>query len=108
MASLVGGKEVSMETYIIFIVGIICTVFGIVRTVWERKLIISRKVVTGTNGFSATVVGGLAGAAGLWQVTESYLYAGIYLLLTAAAYIMVCIFVKKKEYPAEERFTKEW
>lgn len=97
-----------MAANLLYIFFLICPIFGLIRLVWERKLIISRKVVTGTNGFSATVFGCIVGVGGLWQLTHNYILAAIYLLIMSAVYIAICFFVKKKEYPEEERFTKEW
>ncbi|MDE7310363.1 MAG: hypothetical protein K2N87_01895 [Eubacterium sp.] len=86
----------------------LCPIFGLIRLFWERRLIVSRKTFTGTDGFSATVIGTLAGIAGLWQMTDNYIYAAVYVAAVIAAYILICVFVPKKEYPPEERFTKEW
>ncbi len=96
-----------MEMKFLFIVAILCPAFGLIREVWERKLIITRKCVSGTNGFSATVIGTLAGISGLWQLNASYIYIVMYTFLIITAYIIICILVKKEEYPESERFTKE-
>lgn len=95
------------ELNFVYYILIACPAFGLIRLFWERRLIMTRKAVTGTDGFSATVIGTLAGIAGLWQITDNYIYAAVYLAAVTAAYILICVFVPKKEYPPEKRFTKE-
>jgi hypothetical protein len=41
-------------------------------------------------------------------MTEKYSYAVIYAIALAVVYIIICCVVKKKEYPDEESFTKEY
>lgn len=97
-----------MAMNLLYIFLMICPVFGLIRLVWERKLIISRKVVSGTDSFYTTTIGCIVGTGGLWELTGSYICAAAYLSVIIAAYIAICVLVKKKEYPEQERFTKEW
>ena len=96
------------EELLLYILAVILPVFGLVRLVWERKLEISRKVVSGTSAFYATVVGSIAGISVLWFLTGNVIYVTIYLTVIIVCYAVICAVVKKKEYPEEERFTKEW
>lgn len=96
-----------MAMKLFYILAVICPVFGLIRTVWERKLIITRKCVSGTDGFSTTMIGTIVGTAALWQMKGSYIYSILYVSSIIIAYILACILVKKEEYPEEERFTKE-
>jgi ABC-type methionine transport system permease subunit len=100
--------RVFFETNGLFILGLLFSIWGIVMTALERKLIFTRKAVTGINGFTVTVMGGIIGAGGLWVMTEKYYYPVIYSIALVAAYIIICCAVKMKEYPDEERFTKEY
>lgn len=92
---------------LMYILAMILPVFGLVRLVWERRLEVSRKAVTGTNAFSSTVLGCIVGTGALWMLTGSYIYTAVYLALIIISYAVICVVVKKKEYPEEERFTKE-
>jgi ABC-type methionine transport system permease subunit len=105
-----GGIDMSefFKTNGLFILGLLFSIWGIVMTILERKLIFTRKAVTGINGLTVTVMGGIIGAGGLWVMTEKYSYAVIYAIALAVVYIIICCVVKKKEYPDEERFTKEY
>lgn len=96
------------EEMLLYILAVILPVFGLVRLVWERKLKVSRKVVSGTSAFYSTLVGCMIGAIGLWTVTGNYICVAIYLTVIIVCYAVICAVVKKKEYPEEERFTKEW
>ena len=60
---------------LLYMFAMILPAFGLVRLVWERKLEVSRKAVTGTNAFSSTVLGGIVGTGALWKLTGSYIYA---------------------------------
>lgn len=97
-----------MAMHLLYIFFLICPAFGLIRLVCERKLIISRKTVTGTDAFSTTMLGCILGADGSWQLAHNYILTAIYLLVIIAAYAAICFFVKKEEYPEKERFTKEW
>ncbi len=92
---------------LLYMFAMILPAFGLVRLVWERKLEVSRKAVTGTNAFSSTVLGGIVGTGALWKLTGSYIYAAAYAAIIVVCYGVICVVVKKKEYPEEERFTKE-
>jgi hypothetical protein len=92
---------------ILFILGLLLSVWGIVMTILERRLIFTRKAVTGINGLTVTVFGGIIGAGGSWVISEKVLFPVIYAVVLLVAYILVCCVVKKKEYPDEEHFTKE-
>ena len=81
--------------------------FGLVWTVLERKLIVSRKHVTGTNGFTYTVVGACATAVCVYMTTDRIVPAACLLAAFIIAYALICCFVKKKEYSREEKYTKE-
>lgn len=82
-------------------------VFGLVMTVLERKLIVSRKHVTGINGFTAMMVGACLTASSVYKTTDRILPAVCVLALFIVAYALICRFVEKKEYPSEELYTKE-
>jgi phosphotransferase system glucose/maltose/N-acetylglucosamine-specific IIC component len=90
-----------------FIAGLLLSVWGIVMTILERRLIFTRKAVTGINGLTVTVMGGIFGAGGLWVLTEKYYAPIVYAVVLLVVYIIICCAVKKKEYPEDERFTKE-
>ena len=92
---------------LLYMFAMILPAFGLVRLVWERKLEVSRKAVTGTNAFSSTVLGGIVGTGALWKLTGSYINAAVYAAVTVVCYGVFCAVLKKKEYPEEERFTKE-
>ena len=92
---------------LLYMFAMILPVFGLARLVQERKLEVSRKAVTGTNAFSSTVLGGIVGTGALWKLTGSYIYAAVYAAIIVVCYGGICVVVKKKEYPEEERFTKE-
>lgn len=96
-----------MAMKLFYILAVICPVFGLIRTVWERRLIITRKCVSGTDGFSTTMIGTIVRTAALWQMKGSYIYSIIYVSVIITMYILIGILVKKEEYPEEERFTKE-
>ena len=88
-----------------------------VRTTWpggiffnnklERKLIVSRKHVTGVSGFTSTMVGAVMIAGSLYAMTEKVIWFVLALAVIILAYATICYFVEKKEYNAEERYTKE-
>lgn len=82
-------------------------VFGLVMTVLERRLIVSRKHVTGVNGFTAMMVGACLTASSVYITTDRILPAVCILALFIIAYALICRFVGMKEYPPEERYTKE-
>ena len=63
---------------LLYMFAMILPAFGLARLVWERKLEVSRKAVTGTNAFSSTVLGGIVGTGALWKLTGSYIYAAVY------------------------------
>ena len=52
---------------LLYMFALILPAFGLARLVWERKLEVSRKAVTGTNAFSSTVLGGIVGTGALWK-----------------------------------------
>ena len=81
--------------------------FGLAWTMLERKLIVSRKHVTGTNGFTYTVVGACAAAVSVYVMKGSIVAAAMILAVFIAAYSLICRFIEKKEYPQEDRYTKE-
>lgn len=99
--------EEFIELYVCLILGTAGSVFGLVLTILERRLVVTRKPVAGSSGFSVTIFGGIVGAIGMWQVTDNYYYMGLYLLIVIIAYVIICALVKKKEYPEEEQFKKE-
>lgn len=82
-------------------------IFGLVWTVLERKLIVSRKHVTGTNGFTYTMVGACVTAVSVYMTTDRIAPAACILVAFIIAYALICHFVEKKEYSEEERYTKE-
>ena len=88
-------------------IGIIVALFGLIWTVLERKLIVSRKHVTGVSGFTAAMVGAVMIAGSIYAMTENVLYFMLALAVVILAYATICHFVEKKEYSAEERFIKE-
>lgn len=81
--------------------------FGLVWTVLERKLIVSRKHVTGTNGFTYTIVGACVAATSVYMTTGRIAPAACILVAFIIAYALICHFVEKKEYSEKERYTKE-
>ena len=54
-----------------FGLGVFIAVFGLVMTVLERKLIVTRKAVVGYSGVNSTIVGGIIGVGCLYQITGS-------------------------------------
>ena len=88
-------------------IGIIVALFGLIWTVLERKLIVSRKHVTGVSGFTSAMVGAVMIAGSIYAMTENVLYFMMSLAVVILAYATICHFVEKKEYSAEERFIKE-
>lgn len=99
---------ITVDNILPFILGLLISIFGLVLTVLERKLIVTRKAVVGQNAFSITVVGCILGTGGTYMLTENYILAGIYALIVLVIYKLICYKVKKVEYPEEERFTKEY
>ena len=89
------------------LIGVFVTAFGLISTVLERKLIFSRKHVTGVSGFTSIMVGAVMVAGSAYAVTEKVIYFFLVLVIVIAAYWAVCHFVEKKEYPFEDRYTKE-
>ena len=73
----------------------------------ERKLIVSRKHVTGVSGFTSTMVGAVMIAGSLYAMTEKVIWFALALAIIILAYATISHFVEKKEYNAEERYTKE-
>lgn len=102
---LEGGGNMGVK--LLCILGVICPVYGFIMTICERKLILTRKVVTGINSFTITVYCTIIGAMSLWQIKSNYIYTALYLLVIITVYILICIIVKKEEYPDGERFKKE-
>ena len=96
-----------MYIWIGLCIGIFVAMFGLIWTVLERKLIVSRKHVTGVSGFTSTMVGAVMIAGSLYAMTEKVLYFVLGLAVVILAYATICHFVEKKEYSAEERYTKE-
>ena len=88
-------------------IGIFVALFGLIWTVLERKLIVSRKHVTGVSGFTSTMVGAVMIAGSLYAMTEKVMYFMLALAVVILAYATICHFVEKREYSAEERYTKE-
>lgn len=99
---------ITVESILPFILGLFISIFGLVLTVLERKLIVTRKAVVGQNAFSITVFGCVLGTGGTYMLTENYILAGVYALIVLIIYIIICRIVKKVEYPEKERFTKEY
>ena len=89
------------------IIGSLITLFGLVWTILERKLIVSRKHVTGVSGFTSTMVGALICAGAAYYDTGSGLFFALTLIFIIVIYALICCTVKKKEYSPEERYTKE-
>ena len=96
-----------MYIWIGFGIGIFVALFGFIWTVLERKLIVSRKHVTGVSGFTSSMVGAVMIAGSVYAMTEEILYFALSLAVIILAYATICHFVPKKEYPPEERYTKE-
>ena len=96
-----------MYIWIGLCIGIIVALFGLTWTVLERKLIVSRKHVTGVSGFTSAMVGAVMIAGSIYAMTENVLYFMLALAVVILAYATICHFVEKKEYSAEERFIKE-
>ena len=96
-----------MYIWIGLCIGIFVALFGLIWTVLERKLIVSRKHVTGVSGFTSTMVGAVMTAGSLYAMTEEILYFILALAVVILAYATICHFVEKKEYSADERYTKE-
>ena len=88
-------------------IGLLVGIFGLVWTVLERRLIVSRKHVTGVSGFTSAMVGALLCAASAYVATDRIIYFIIVIAAFIAVYALICRFVEKKEYPPEERYTKE-
>lgn len=96
-----------MYIWIGLCIGIFVALFGLIWTVLERKLIVSRKHVTGVSGFTSTMVGAVMIAGSLYAMTEKILHFILALAVVVLAYATICHFVVKKEYSTEERYTKE-
>ena len=96
-----------MYIWIGLCIGIFVALFGLIWTVLERKMIVSRKHVTGVSGFTSTMVGAVMIAGSLYAMTEKILYFILALAVVILAYATICHFVVKKEYSTEERYTKE-
>lgn len=96
-----------MYIWIGLCIGIFVALFGLIWTVLERKLIVSRKHVTGVSGFTSMMVGAVMIAGSLYAMTEKILSFILALAVVVLAYVAICYFVEKKEYSAEERYTKE-
>ena len=96
-----------MYIWIGLCIGIFVALFGLIWTVLERKLIVSRKHVTGVSGFTSTMVGAVMIAGSLYAMTETILHFIRALAVVVLAYATICHFVVKKEYSTEERYTKE-
>ena len=96
-----------MYVWIGLCIGIFVALFGLIWTVLERKLIVSRKHVTGVSGFTSTMVGAVMIAGSLYAMTEKILHFILALAVVVLAYATICHFVVKKEYSTEERYTKE-
>lgn len=88
-------------------IGVLVTLFGLVWTVLERKLIVSRKHVTGVSGFTSSMCGAVMIAGAGYAMTEKFICFVLPLALVILAYSTICHFVPKKEYSPEERYTKE-
>ena len=96
-----------MYIWIGLCIGIFVALFGLIWTVLKRKLIVSRKHVTGVSGFTSMMVGAVMIAGSLYAMTEKILSFILALAVVVLAYVAICHFVEKKEYSAEERYTKE-
>ena len=96
-----------MYIWIGFGIGIFVALFGLIWTVLERKLIVSRKHVTGVSGFTSSMVGAVMIAGSVYAMTEEIMYFVLALAIVILAYATICHFVPKKEYSPEERYTKE-
>lgn len=96
-----------MYIWIGLCIGVFVALFGLIWTVLERKLIVSRKHVTGVSGFTSTMVGAVMIAGSFYAMTEEILYFILPLAVVILAYATICHFVEKKEYSAEERYKKE-
>ena len=96
-----------MYIWIGLCIGIFVAVFGLVWTVLERKLVVSRKHVTGVSGFTSSMVGAVMIAGSLYAMTEKVIWFVLALAVIILAYATICHFVEKKEYSAGERYTKE-
>ena len=96
-----------MYIWIGLCIGIFVALFGLIWTVLERKLIVSRKHVTGVSGFTSTMVGAVMIAGSLYVITEKILHFILALAVVVLAYATICHFVVKKEYSTKERYTKE-
>ena len=96
-----------MYIWIGLCIGIFVALFGLIWTVLERKLIVSRKHVTGVSGFTSSMVGAVMIAGSFYAMTEEILYFILPLAVVILAYATICHFVEKKEYNDEERYTKE-
>ena len=82
-------------------IGIFVALFGLIWTVLERKLIVSRKHVTGVSGFTSTMVGAVMIAGSLYAMTEKVMYFMLALAVVILAHATICHFAEKKEYSAE-------
>ena len=81
--------------------------FGLVMTALERRLIVTRKVPAGWNGFTGTACGGIILALGLYQCTGSPLSPLLALAGALGAYLLLCRLVERKEYSEKDWYTKE-
>lgn len=92
---------------IVLWLGIFGVVFGLVLTILERKLVVTRKPVAGCSGFSTMMLGCTVTAGCLWLKTENLFYFIAVIAGSLVLHAIVCLLVEKKEYPLNERFTKE-
>ena len=104
---MISKESNKMYIWIGLCIGIFVALFGLIWTVLERKLIVSRKHVTGVSGFTSTMVGAVMIAGSLYAMTEKILHFILALAVVVLAYATICHFVVKKEYSTEERYTKE-
>ena len=93
--------------FILLGIGTVGTIFGLILTILERRLLVTRKPVAGTDGFAVTMYGCVAAALSIWVMTENLLYSGLAIAVGVVLYVIICFAVHKKEYPSSERFKKE-
>ena len=96
-----------MYIWIGMAIGIFVAVFGLIWTALERKLVVSRKHVTGVSGFTSSMVGAVMIAGSLYAMTEKVIWFVLALAVIILAYAAICGLVKKEEYLLEERYSKE-
>ena len=75
-----------MYIWIGLCIGIFVAVFGLVWTVLERKLVVSRKHVTGVSGFTSSMVGAVMIAGSLYAMTEKVIWFVLALAVIILAY----------------------